>query len=158
MGSIELALQEQNIILPEPVKPVADYKTYSVEGNIVIISGQLPMAEGVIAEEHKGQVGSHVSIEQAQDAARICGLNLLSQVKDACDGDLERVKSCLRLGIFVSSTAEFTEHHLVANGVSRLIVSALGKERGVHARAAVVVAQLPLGACVEVEATFSIHP
>lgn len=156
VGSVELLLKENNIVLPVPVKPVADYKPFATEGKMVIISGQLPMKDGIIVDEHKGQVGSHVTIEVAQKAAELCGLNILSQVKEACDGDLDRIKSCLRLGIFVNSTADFTEHHLVANGVSGFIVKALGEERGVHARAAVGVAQLPFGACVEVEATFSL--
>ena len=105
---------------------------------------------------HVGKLGRDFTVEEGKECARICGLNLLSQLRAACDGDLSRVQKTLRLGIFVNSTDDFTEASLVANGVSELIKEIFGKA-GAHARAAVNTAQLPLGAAVEVEATFVIE-
>ncbi len=149
----DAALAELGITLPTPVAPVANYVPYVQTGNLVILSGQLPMEEGKIAVA--GHVGEGIGLEEAQRAARICAINLLAQLRLACAGDLSRVKRCVRLGIFVNSTNNFTDQPKVANGASDLIVAVLG-EAGKHARAAVGVNTLPLGAAVEVEGMFEI--
>lgn len=151
---IERRLTELGLKLPEPAAAVANYIPFVVDSNIVIISGQLPIQDGSIL--YKGKVGSDLSIEQGQDAARLCGLNILAQLRAACKGDLTRVQKCLRLGGFVNCLPDFTNQPKVINGVSDLIVEVFGIEIGKHARAAVGVNALPLGAAVEVEAMFRI--
>jgi len=152
-GSIEQKLSEMGITLPEAPKPVASYLGFVQHGDLVIVSGQLPFKEGALM--HTGLLGRDVSTEDAALAARQCAINLLSQVKAACGGDLERIVRCLRLGGFVASTADYTDQPKVVNGASDFIGEALG-DRGLHARAAVGVASLPLNACVEVEGMFAI--
>lgn len=152
-GTIEQKLSQMGIILPPSVLPPANYVPYVVTGNMVQISGQLPMKDG--KPQDIGKVGKDFTVEQAQETAKICGINILSHLKAACDGDLDRVKKCVRMGIFVNSTEDFTGQPQVANGVSDMMVEIFG-EAGKHARFAVGVAQLPLGVAVEVDATFEI--
>lgn len=154
MSTIESRLAEMGVTIPEPAVPVASYVGHVVHNGIVTISGQLPFVDGQLS--HTGLLGRDVSIEDAAEAAKICAINILSQVKVACDGDLERIERCIRLGGFVASTPDFTDHPKVVNGASDFIGETLG-ERGVHARAAVGVAALPLNTCVEVEALFAIR-
>ena len=154
MSSIETRLAEMGIVVPEPAAPVASYVGHVVHNGIVTISGQLPLVDGSLSQT--GLLGAGVNIEEGAAAARVCAINILSQVKVACDGDLERIIRCVRLGGFVASTPDFTDHPKVINGASDLIGDVLG-ERGAHARAAVGVAALPLNASVEVEATFAIQ-
>ena len=151
--TIDAKLKELNITLPDVPKAVANYVGYKVVGNLVMISGQLPFKDGAIL--HPGHLGDYVSLEQGVEAARQCAVNVLAQLKAAVDGDWSRVRQCVRLGGFVASTPDFTKHPLVVNGASDLIAEVLG-ESGRHARAAVGVAALPLGASVEVEALFEI--
>jgi enamine deaminase RidA (YjgF/YER057c/UK114 family) len=151
--TIDAKLKELNITLPDVPKAVANYVGYKVVGNLVMISGQLPFKDGAII--HPGHLGDYVSLEQGVEAARQCAVNVLAQLKAAVDGDWSRVRQCVRLGGFVASTPDFTKHPLVVNGASDLIADVLG-ESGRHARAAVGVAALPLGASVEVEALFEI--
>ena len=153
MSSIEQRLSDMGITLPEPPKPVASYVGFVQHGDLVFVSGQLPLAGGELA--HKGILGRDVSIEDAANQAQICAINVLAQIKNACGGDLERLVRCIRLGGFVASTPDFTDHPKVVNGASDFIAEVLGA-KGEHARAAVGVAALPLNACVEVEATFAI--
>jgi enamine deaminase RidA (YjgF/YER057c/UK114 family) len=155
MTSPAKRLEELGITLPEAAKPAANYVPYVISGKQVIISGQLPFLNGVIAPEHKGRLGESVSIEQGQETARVCGLNILSQLRDACGGDLSKVKQCVRLGVFVSCSETFVDHPKVANGVSDFIASIFG-DKGQHARAAVGMNHLPFGAAVEVEALFEL--
>ncbi len=150
----ETALQKLGITLPTPAAPVANYVGYVQTGNLVVVSGQLPLEDGKLAVA--GHVGEGIGLEEAQRAARLCAINVLAQVKAACGGDLSRVKRCVRLGIFVNSTKTFTDQPKVANGASDLIVAVLGDVVGKHARAAVGVNILPLGAAVEVEGMFEI--
>lgn len=152
--SIETTLQTLGITLPVPSTPVASYVPFVHTGNQVFISGQLPLGVGELSA-HVGQLGKDFSIEQAKETARICALNVVAQVKAACGGDLERVKRCVKLVVFVNSTADFTEQPQVANGASDLLVSVFG-EKGKHARSAVGASQLPRGVAVEVEAVFEI--
>lgn len=153
MISIDEKLNSLGIVLPTPPQAVANYVPYVVAGNMVIISGQLPMKEGQVA--YKGKVGSDITLEEGQLAARQCAINILTQLKTACGGDLSQVKQCIRLGGFVNCNPDFTEQPKVINGASDLMVEIFG-DNGRHARAAVGVNTLPLGAAVEVEAMFLI--
>lgn len=147
------ALSQMGITLPKAAAPAANYVPYVIAGNQVIISGQLPIKDG--KPHFIGQMGRDFSIEEGQECAKYCGINLLAQLESAVGGDWGRVKRCLRLGVFVNSTADFTDQPKVANGVSDFLVAVLG-DAGKHARAAVGVAQLPLGVAVEVDAIFEI--
>jgi enamine deaminase RidA (YjgF/YER057c/UK114 family) len=153
MTSIDQKLAFLGITLSTPPKAVANYVPYAITGNLVIISGQLPINEGQVA--FKGKVGQDLSLEDGQQAARQCALNILTQLKAACDGDLDRVKRCVRVGGFVNCGPDFADQPKVINGASDLMVEIFG-ESGRHARAAVGVNALPLGAAVEVEAMFEI--
>lgn len=153
MSNINEKLSAMGITLPEVAAPAANYVGYVVSGNMVFISGQLPIEAGKM--QAIGKVGKDFTAEQAQQTARLCGLNLLAQLKSACGGDLERVKRCVKLGVFVNSANDFTEQPKVANGVSDLMVDVLG-EAGKHARAAVGVNTLPFGVAVEVDGVFEI--
>jgi enamine deaminase RidA (YjgF/YER057c/UK114 family) len=151
---IESKLAELGITLPPSVLPAANYVPYVVSGNFVSISGQLPMKDG--KPQDIGKVGREFTVEQGQGTARLCGVNILSHLKAACGGDLSKVKRCVRLGVFVNSTEDFTDQPKVANGISDMMVAIFGKEIGSHSRAAVGVSQLPFGVAVEVEALFEI--
>lgn len=155
MASVALTLQSLNIEVPEAKNaPGAAYVPYTHHNGLVTMSGQLPMKDG--APQFIGKVGRDFSIEEGQECARLCGLNILAHLKAACGGDLEKVQKVLRLGIFVNSTDNFTDAPKVANGVSELFKSIFGEERGAHARFAVSVAQLPFGVAVEVDGAFVI--
>lgn len=155
MSAVEAKLQPLGLTLPEAIAPVgAAYVPYTVSGNVVYVSGQLPLVNGKV--EHKGYVGSDFSVDEAKKVAQICALNVLAQVKAACGGDLSRVKKVVKLVIFVNSAQGFNEQHLVANGASELMIEAFGKEIGAHARSAVGMQGLPFGVPVEVEGFFEI--
>ncbi len=155
MPTIEERLKAANIVIPEaPRAPTVHYIPYTVSGNIVFISGQLPFQNGEIIMT--GQLGRGVSVEDGRDTARVCAINVLTHLKTACNGDLTRVKKVLKLEILVASTPEFHEPHVVANGASLVMLDIFGKEIGSHARVAYGVASLPLNAAVEVAATFEI--
>lgn len=152
MSRVESRLKELNIVLPTPPAPVASYVPFVVVGGIVHISGQVSVdASGGV----KGKLGAGVSLEQGQAAARLCGLNLLAQLKAACGGDLDRVIRAVKLGGFVNVTPDFDPIPQVVNGCSDLMVDVFG-DAGRHARAAVGVANLPMGFAVEVDAVFAI--
>jgi enamine deaminase RidA (YjgF/YER057c/UK114 family) len=152
-GRIEARLRELGITLPEPAAPLANYVPFTVEGGLVVVSGQIPIRDGRIA--FTGEVGATVSVEDGQAAARLCLVNVLAQLRAACDGDLDRVRRVLRLGGFIAATPEFTEHARVMNGASDLAVEIFG-EAGRHARSTIGVPSLPGGAAVEVEGLFAI--
>ncbi len=140
-------LKELGLSLPPPFPPAASYVPACASGNLLFVSGQLPFKDGVIL--HPGRVGDNVTLEQAQEAARQCALNILAQL----DGkNVRRVVKCTG---FVASAPDFTDQHKVINGASDLIVGVLG-DAGRHARAAVGVAALPMGASVEVEAIIEV--
>ena len=149
---IEARLKDLNVILPMPPAPVASYVPFTIAGKQVFIAGQLPLADGKV--EFTGHLGKEVSVEQGQAAARLCAINILAQLKAACD-DLNRVRCCMKLNVFISATSEFTQHPEVANGASELIAAVLG-EAGKHARSSVGVPSLPRGAAVEVDAVFEL--
>ena len=150
---VEQKLSAMGFTLPASVMPAANYVPYVVRGNMVFISGQLPMVDG--KPQAVGKLGRDFSIEEGQYTAKICGLHILAHLKAALGGDLGRVKQCVRLGVFVNSTEEFTDQPKVANGVSDMMVELFG-DAGKHARFAVGVSQLPFGVSVEVDATFEI--
>ncbi|MBT3553882.1 MAG: RidA family protein [Rhodospirillaceae bacterium] len=152
-GHIEARLTELGIELPTAAAPVANYVPYVITGNLVFVSGQVPLAGGEL--QLPGRVGEDVSAEDGQNAARICALNLLAQVKAALDGDLDRVARVVRLGGFVNSAADFTGQPQVINAASDLMVEVFG-DKGRHARAAVGCPALPLGAAVEIDGIFEI--
>jgi enamine deaminase RidA (YjgF/YER057c/UK114 family) len=153
-GTIEARLAENGITLPNAAAPAGNYVAYVVSGTQVFISGQLPLVDGTT--RFNGKLGESVSVEDGQKAARLCGLNLIAQLKAACGGDLDRVTRVIRLGGFVNSAPDFTDQPKVINGASDLMVEVFG-EIGKHARAAVGAASLPLGVSVEVEGLFEIR-
>jgi enamine deaminase RidA (YjgF/YER057c/UK114 family) len=146
-------LKELGIALPSPPAPVASYVPYTFSGDQVFISGQIPLKDG--KPQFIGKVGDGISLEEAQAAAKLCGVNVLAQLSAACDGNLDRVVRCLKLGVFVNAVPDYTQQPEVANGASDLMVAVFG-DAGKHARAAVGVGSLPRGVAVEVEAVFEI--
>ena len=152
-GKIDARLKELNIALPAPPAPVASYVPYVVSGNLVFISGQVTLsADGL---KYVGKVGADMSLEDGKAAARLCAVNVIAQVKAACGGDLDRVKRCVKVGVFVNATPDFTQHPEVANGASDLFQDVFG-DAGKHSRAAVGAGSLPRGVAAEVEAVFEI--
>ncbi|PWB83228.1 MAG: hypothetical protein C3F11_07745 [Methylocystaceae bacterium] len=147
-------LQALGLSLPVPASPVANYVPWTRAGNLVFVSGQLPIGPGgAIEPAHKGKLGASVSVEVGQAAARAAALNVLAQAA-AASGDLARLRA-IRLGGFINSAPDFASLPQVLNGASDLVAAVLG-EAGRHARFAVGVAQLPLDAAVEVEGVFEI--
>lgn len=152
-GKIETTLAELGITLPTPAVPIANYVPFVATGRLVVISGQIPMRDGKIA--YTGKISQGMSINDGQDAARLCFINLLAQLKTACGGNLDRVRRVVRLGGFIAAPADFTAHAQVMNGASDLAVAVFG-EAGRHARSTVGVPSLPGDALVEVEGMFEI--
>ena len=148
---IETRLGELGIELPETAASVANYVPVARTGDLLFVSGQLPMEDGKVV--WTGTVGDLLSIEEGAEAARLCAINMLAQLRAALDGDLNRVKRVVRLGGFVASAGDFSAQPQVINGASDLMVDLFG-DLGRHARAAVGVSVLPLGAAVEVEGLF----
>jgi len=152
--AIENRLKEKGIVLPAAAAPAANYVPYTISGNTLYLSGQLPIENGKVAVT--GLVGRDVDVAGAQRAAELCAINILAQAKAALGGDLGRIRRILKLNGFVASMPEFTEQHLVINGASNLIADILG-DAGKHARAAVGMAALPLNASVEIDAIIEIE-
>ena len=148
MSTPEQRITELGLQLPEPPAPVASYVPTVVSGRLVFVSGQVPLVDGRIRAP--GLVGDEVTQEQAVNEARACAVNVLAQLRAAA-GSLNRIARILKVTVFVASAPGFRAQPLVANGASDLFVDVFG-EAGRHARAAVGVAELPLGASVEVEA------
>ena len=151
--SISDRLAELGIELPQAAAPVAAYVPVVVAGNLAQVSGQLPVVAGKLVT---GRLGEDVSLEQGTEAARACGLMILAQLAAAL-GSLDRVERVVKLGAFVNSAADFTDQPTVANGASELMAEVFG-EAGKHARSAVGVPVLPLGAAVEVDAIVAVRP
>ena len=152
--SFEEKIKELKIELPEAKAPVGSYVATKVSGKLLYVSGQISMTSN--GELIKGKVGKVLTTEEAYKAAERCGLSIVAQVKKACEGDLSKVKSCIKLTGFVNSTDNFTEQPKVINGASDLIASIFG-EAGMHTRAAVSTNSLPLGVSVEVDAIFELN-
>lgn len=151
-SAIEAKLAELGLVLPEPAAPVAAYVPVVVAGGLAHVSGQLPFVGGKLVT---GRLGEDVSLEQGVEAARACGLMLLAQLKAAL-GSLDRVEQIVKLGGFVNSTGDFTDQPKVINGASELMAAVFG-DAGKHARSAVGVPVLPLGAAVEVDAIVAVR-
>lgn len=152
-GRVEARLKELGIALPTPPAPVASYVPTVASGNLVFVSGQITLTpEGL---KYVGTVGKDLSADDGKEAARLCAVNLVAQVKAACGGDLDRVRRCVKLTVFVNATPEFRQHPEVANGASDLLVEIFG-EAGKHARAALGAGSLPRGVACEVEGIFEI--
>jgi enamine deaminase RidA (YjgF/YER057c/UK114 family) len=152
--TFENKIKELNIILPEAKAPVGSYVATKISGNLLYVSGQISIsAEGELI---KGKVGKDLTTEEAYKAAERCGLSIVSQVKKACENDLSKIKSCIKLTGYVNSTEDFTEQPKVINGASDLIASIFG-ENGMHTRAAVSTNSLPLGVSVEIDAIFELN-
>jgi enamine deaminase RidA (YjgF/YER057c/UK114 family) len=152
-AEIDAKLADLGLALPEPAAPVAAYVPVVVAGGLAHVSGQLPFIDDVLVT---GRLGSGVSTGEGYDAARACGLMILAQLRAAL-GSLDRVERIVKLGAFVCSTAEFTDQPKVANGASELMAAVFG-EAGRHARSAVGVPALPLGAAVEIDAIVAVRP
>lgn len=152
VGRIEARLKDLGIELPKPPAPVASYVPTVASGNLVFVSGQVTAAPQGL--QYVGVVGKDLTVEDGKAAARLCATNVLAQVKGAC-GDLDRVKRCIKLTVFVNAAADFTQHPEVANGASDLLVEVFG-EAGRHTRSAVGAGSLPRGVACEVEAIFEI--
>ena len=152
--NFENKISELNIKLPEAKAPVGSYVATKICNKLLYISGQISISEN--GELIKGKVGKELTTDEGYKAAERCGLSIVSQVKLACDGDLSRIKSCIKLTGFVNSTSDFIEQPKVINGASDLIASIFG-DAGMHTRAAVSTNSLPLGVSVEVDAIFELN-
>jgi len=151
--SIEKKIKELDIKLPDPKDPVGAYVASKIVGNLLYISGQISINEK--GDLIKGKLGKDLNTNQGYDAAKRCGLAIISQVKKACGGDLSKVKSCIKLTGYVNSTEDFIDQPKVINGASE-IISSIFEDKGLHTRAAVSSNSLPLGVAVEVDAIFQI--
>ena len=152
--TINNKIDELKIILPEAKAPVGSYVATKIVGKLLYISGQISVDEN--GKLIKGKIGKELTTNEGYDAAKRCGLSIVSQVKNACNGDLSKVKSCVKLTGFVNSTDDFIEQPKVINGASDLISLIFGKA-GLHTRAAVSTNSLPLGVSVEVDAIFELN-
>ena len=147
-------IKKLGIMLPQAKPPVGSYVATKITGDLLFISGQISIDEN--GKLIKGKVGKDLSVDDGYNAAKRCGLSIVSQAKDACDGDLSKIKSCIKLTGFVNSTDDFTDQPKVINGASDLIASIFDKA-GMHTRAAVSTNSLPLGVSVEVDALFELN-
>jgi enamine deaminase RidA (YjgF/YER057c/UK114 family) len=152
--NFENKINELNIKLPKAADPVGSYVAAKISGKILFISGQISISE--TGELIKGKLGKDLDTQAGYDAAKRCALSIIAQVKKACNDDLSKIKSCIKLTGFVNSTNEFTEQPKVINGASDLIASVFG-DAGMHTRAAVSTNSLPLGVAVEVDAIFELN-
>ena len=151
--SITETLKKLKINLPNPPNPVGAYVAFKIVDKLIFISGQLPIDEkGNII---KGKIGKNLSLEDGQKAAKFCAINILAQAKKAVGGDLEKIKSCIKITGFVNSSDDFIDQPKVINPASELLSSVFGNN-GKHARAAVSTNSLPLGVAVEIDAIFEI--
>jgi len=152
--NFEEKIKELKIELPEAKAPVGSYVASKICGNMLFISGQISISSN--GELIKGKLGQELKTDEGYEAAKRCGLSIVSQVKKACNGDLSKIKSCIKLTGFVNSTKDFIEQPKVINGASDLIASVFG-DAGMHTRAAVSTNSLPLGVSVEVDAIFELN-
>ncbi len=153
MSTIANKIASLGLTLPVPSVPVAAYVPYTIAGNLVFISGQLPIENGQI--KITGKLGAEIDIATGQQAAKLCALNILAHLNTACGGDLDKVARCIKLGGFVACTPDFSDQPQVINGASELMQQIFGAE-GQHARFAVGTNVLPRNAAVEIEAVFAL--
>lgn len=151
-GEIDARMKERGIELPNAAAPAANYVPWVISGKLVYVSGQVPTRDGEL--QYIGKLGQEFSVEDGQAAARLCALNLVAQLRGACD-DLDKVARCVKLGSFVNSTPDFTDQPKVVNGASDLMAEIFG-DKGRHARFAVGVAALPMGVAVEIDGIFEL--
>tara|TARA_X000000368_G_C22770966_1_gene597139 strand:+ start:60 stop:524 length:465 start_codon:yes stop_codon:yes gene_type:complete len=154
MSLIENKLKKLNIILPEPKAPVGAYVATKVVGNLLFISGQVSIDKDT--KLITGKIGKDLNLDEGYEAAKRCGLSIVAHVKNACGGDLDRIKTCVKLTGYVNSTDDFKDQPKIINGASDIIAK-IFDEKGEHTRAAVSVNSLPLGVAVEVDAIFEIN-
>ena len=152
--SFEDKIKELNIKLPEAKAPAGNYVATKISGKLLYISGQISIDEK--GELIKGKVGKDLDTDKAYQAAKRCGLSIITQAKNACNGELSKIKSCIKLTGFVNSTETFTEQPKVINGASDLMALIFG-DSGMHTRAAVSTNSLPLGVAVEIDAIFELN-
>ena len=152
--NFEKKIDELKIKLPEAKAPVGSYVATKIIGNLLFISGQISISDS--GDLIKGKVGKELTTQDGYEAAKRCGLSIVAQAKVACDGDLSKIKSCVKLTGFVNSTEDFIEQPKVINGASDLIAAIFG-DAGMHTRAAVSTNSLPLGVSVEVDAIFELN-
>ena len=152
-STVESRLNEMGITVPEAPAPAANYVPWVKNGNMIYVAGQVPFVDGKLTAT--GHLGDNASVKDGYEQAKICAINLIAQVKVACDGNLDRVVHVVKLGGFVASTPDFTQQPAVVNGASDLMVAAFG-DAGKHARFAVSSSVLPLGCLVEVDGVFEI--
>ena len=151
---IDSKIKELNLSLPKATDPVGSYLATKITGKMLFVSGQISISKD--GDLIKGKLGKDLKTEDGYEAAKRCGLSIISQVKKACNDDLSKIKSCIKLTGFVNSTEDFVEQPKVINGASDLIVSVFG-DAGMHTRAAVSANSLPLGVSVEVDAIFELN-
>lgn len=151
---IEERMQSLGISLPEANPPAANYLPYIKTGNLIYIAGQTCKYNGVL--QYVGKVGKEFNVEEGQQAARLCALNIVLQIKNACGGCLEKVKRCLRLNVFINATDDFTEHATIADGASNLMVDIFG-EQGKHVRTSLGTNSLPSQTTIEIDAIFEVE-
>ncbi|MEO5376002.1 MAG: RidA family protein [Alphaproteobacteria bacterium] len=154
-GRIDSRLKSLDITLPQAATAVGNYVPWVMTGSLVFVSGQITLWEGTL--RHVGRVGESLTLDDGYQAARLCGLNIIAQVREACGGDLDRVRRVVRLAGFVNCVPGFEDHPKVLNGASDLMVEVFG-DAGRHARAAVGASSLPRGVAVEIEAVVDIGP
>ncbi len=154
-NTTEQRLAELGIDLPKPRPPAANYTPYVITGDLVFISGQVPA--GPRGLEWRGKCGAAYTVAEGRQAARLCAMNLLAHLREACGGNLDRMRQCVRIEGFVNATPEFGEHPAVINGASDLIADVFGA-KGVHARFAIGCNSLPFDATVEIAGIFAIDP
>ncbi len=153
-GKIDARLAELGITIPVPPVPVASYLPYVVTGNLIVVAGQVTLEDGKV--KYTGRLGGDISIEDGEAATRLCARNVLSQVKAACGGDLDRVRQVVRLNAFFNSTPDFLDHPRVMNAASDMMADIFG-DSGKHTRVGVGVSSLPLGVPVELDGVFEIE-
>ncbi|MEM8629893.1 MAG: RidA family protein [Pseudomonadota bacterium] len=151
-SDVETRLREMGVILPEASAPAANYVPFVRIGSVLHVSGQVAMRDGTLVT---GKLGADMDIDAGVEAARLCAISLLAQVKAACDGDFSRFVRVIKLVGFVNSTPDFGDQPKVINGASDFLVAALG-DAGRHARSAVSAASLPFGVAVEIEGIFEL--
>lgn len=151
--NVEFRLTQHQIELPHATSAVANYVPFVLSGNTVYISGQITVWNGEL--RYQGKLGENLSVDEGYQAARLCGLNLLAQLKSACGGDLNRAIRVIKLGGFVNCSPDFTDHPKVINGASDLMLDVFG-DAGRHVRLAVGASSLPLGVAVEIDGIFEI--
>jgi len=153
LSSITDKLKELNITIPDAPAPVGAYVAFKKVNNMLFISGQLPI--GVDGKIIKGKIGKDLTLEDGQKASKLCVINILAQAKKAMNGDLNKMKNCIKITGFVNSTDDFTDQPKVINPASETLSAVFGN-KGKHARAAISTNSLPLGAAVEIDAIFEV--